>query len=151
MRHWKEDKLWAHEKAIVIFYLNVITHSYQTINMYMYLYVSVCFLNNWWKRRARSGQDGGVGKHTLPPRMTMAKITTRLQNKYHPELSENWAVRKSNNQGFKEATFIQMGRMGRDVQRGTETWRGVDRCKDTEWHGEVQRWGMGSPISMCGV
>ena len=36
-----------------------------------------------------SGQDGGVGKHGLPPYTTTTKITTRLQNKYHPESSEN--------------------------------------------------------------
>ena len=53
-----------------------------------------------------SGQDEGVGKHALPCYTATEKITTRLKNKYHPEPSENRAVWKSNNQGFKEATLI---------------------------------------------
>ena len=51
------------------------------------------------------GQDGGVGKHASPLCTTTGKITTRLQNKYHAELSENQTVWKFNNQGFKEVTF----------------------------------------------
>ena len=71
-----------------------------------------------------SGQVGGIAKHASTPHTTTAKITTRLQNKYHLDSSENQAVWKSDNQGFKEATFIQMGR----------------RDGDTEWHGEVVEW-----------
>ena len=40
-------------------------------------------------------------------------------------MSENQAVRKSNNQGLKEATFIQMGRRGGDVERGREAQKGT--------------------------
>ena len=75
-----------------------------------------------------SGQDGGIGKHDLSPYTTTAKITTRLQNKYHPESSENRVVWKSNNQGIKEVMFIQTGRRGRErhgeVQRDVDTWNG---------------------------
>ena len=39
-----------------------------------------------------SGHDGGVGKHVSPLHTTIAKNKTRLQNIYHPELSENQAV-----------------------------------------------------------
>ena len=81
-----------------------------------------------------SSQDGGIGKHALPPCTTIAKITTGLQNKYHPDSSENQAVWKSDNQGFKEATFIQMGK----------------RVGEVEWCGEVQRRGKGSPTFACG-
>ena len=63
----------------------------------------------------------------MPSCTIIAKITNRLQNKSHTELSENQAVWKSDNQGFKEATFIQTGRRGRDACRG------VERC------GEVWR------------
>ena len=35
-----------------------------------------------------SSQDGGVGKHGSPSHTTTAKITTKLQNNYHPESSE---------------------------------------------------------------
>ena len=80
-----------------------------------------------------SGQDGGVDKHALPPRTAIAKNTTRLQNKFHPQLSENRAVWKPDNQGFKEVTFIQRRRRGGDA----ETWRGTEM-------------GMGGPTSTCG-
>ena len=79
-----------------------------------------------------SGQDGGIGKHGLPPHTTTAKITSRLQNKYHPESSENRAVWKSNNQGIKEATFIQIGRRGRDPEKLGEMQRGAERHGDVE-------------------
>ena len=39
-----------------------------------------------------SGQDGGVGKHKFTLCPATAKIATKLQNKYHPESSENRAV-----------------------------------------------------------
>ena len=62
-----------------------------------------------------SSQDAGIGKHSFPPWITTAKITIRLQNNYHPELSENWAVRKSNKQGIKQVTVIQTGSRDRDA------------------------------------
>ena len=65
-----------------------------------------------------SGQDGGIGKQGSPLRTTRAKITIKLQNNYHSEPSENWAVWKPGNQGIKEATCIQMGRRGRDMETG---------------------------------
>ena len=79
-----------------------------------------------------SNQDGGVGKHALTPHITTAKITTRLQNKYHPDSSENRAIWKSDNQGFKEAMFIQMGRRGRDVETRGKEWTCVERHGDAE-------------------
>ena len=63
-----------------------------------------------------SGQDGGIGKHGLTPCITTAKIATTLQNKYHPESSENLAVWKSDNQGIKEVTLIQTGRRGGNAE-----------------------------------
>ena len=36
-----------------------------------------------------SSQDGGVGRHASPPPATTKRITTKSQNKEHPELSEN--------------------------------------------------------------
>ena len=53
-----------------------------------------------------SSQDEGIGKHNLPPCTTTAKITTRWQNIYHPDSSENQVVGKSENKEFKKATFI---------------------------------------------
>ena len=67
-----------------------------------------------------SGQDGDTHEHSWPPHATTAKITTRLQNKYHQESSENRAVWKSNNQGIKEITFIQIGKRDGDVETCNE-------------------------------
>ena len=61
-----------------------------------------------------SGQDGGVGRYTLPPHTTKRRTTTNLKNKNPPKLPENRTVWKSNNQGVKQKTFIQTGRRGRD-------------------------------------
>ena len=58
------------------------------------------------------GQDGGIGRHTLPPCTTKRRTTTHLKNKKQPEWTENQAVWKSNNQGVKEETFIQASRRG---------------------------------------
>ena len=69
-----------------------------------------------------SGQYGSVGKHNTRPCVTTTKILTRLQNKYHPDSSENQAVWKSDNQGLKAATVIHTGRRGgnTDTQGGTK-------------------------------
>ena len=53
-------------------------------------------------------------------------------------MPENRAVWKSNNKIFKETTFIQTGRRGRDVetrgevQRSTERWRGSEALSGAE-------------------
>ena len=63
-----------------------------------------------------------------------AKITNKPQNNYYSELSENWAVWKSDNQGIKEVTFIHMGRRGRDM----EMWKRLvpHTCVvDKNWEG----------------
>ena len=66
-----------------------------------------------------SGQDGGMGRHTVPPHTTKRRTTTYKQKK-QPELTENRTVWKSDNQGDKEETFIQTSRMGGDGQLGGE-------------------------------
>ena len=35
-----------------------------------------------------SGQDGGIGRYTVPP-LTTKRRTTRFKNKKQPELTEN--------------------------------------------------------------
>ena len=65
-----------------------------------------------------------VRKHSSPPHTTTAKITTKLQNNYHPESSESRIVWQSDNQGIKEIAFTQMGRRGGDAQ--------TPRCGDSE-------------------
>ena len=67
-----------------------------------------------------SGQDGGIGRNTVPPRTTKRRTTTNL--KKQPELPENQTAWKSDNQGVKEETIIQTSRRGGDRQPG---WRGL--------------------------
>ena len=62
-----------------------------------------------------SSQDGGVGRHTVPPRTTKRK-TTKIKKKKKTELTENQTVWKSDNQ--QKETFIQTGRRGRHGQLG---------------------------------
>ena len=63
----------------------------------------------------------------------------QFKNKKQPELTENQTTWKSDNQGDKEETFIDIGRRGRDGQLG---WRGLvarqwqadpSRCQIVEW------------------
>ena len=71
------------------------------------------------------------------PHTIIEKITSRLHSKQHSEPSENRAVWKSNNQGFKEATFIQKSRRGRDMERQEEvqSWgSGMERWWDWQSH-----------------
>ena len=62
-------------------------------------------------------QDGGIGRHTVPP-CTTKRTTTNLNTKKQPELTDNQTVWKSSNQGVKKETFIQTSRRGRDGQPG---------------------------------
>ena len=63
-----------------------------------------------YKLRGQENQDGGVGRHTAPPR------TTRTDRK-----SNGKEVR---HQVHKKETYIQTGRRGGDGHRGAEDSRG---------------------------
>ena len=63
-----------------------------------------------------------------------SKNTTRLQNKYYPDLSENRAVWKSDNQGFKEATVMQMGGVGGDAELQSSIERHRVRNRQSHIH-----------------
>ena len=65
-----------------------------------------------------SGQGGGIGRHTVPPRTTKRRTITNLKTKKQPELTEKQTLWKSDNQGYKEETFIQTSRRGGDRQLG---------------------------------
>ena len=67
----------------------------------------------------------------------------QLNLKKHPELSENLTIWKSDNQGFKEATFVQMGRRGREAEMDGE----VRRCS-VAWR-DSGSGRMGSPTFTC--
>ena len=66
-----------------------------------------------------ASQDGGIGRHTVPPCTTKRRTTTNLKTKKQLELTENQTVWKSDNKGFKE-TFNQTGRRGGQGQLGRE-------------------------------
>ena len=64
-------------------------------------------------------QDGGIGRHTVPPHTTKRRTTTNLKIEKQPELTENQTVCKSDNQGDKEETLTRTGRRGgEDTQQG---------------------------------
>ena len=63
-----------------------------------------------------SGQDGDVGRYTVPPR-TMKRRTPSLKTK-NDQKCQKIDIWKSNHQGVKEAAFIQTGRRSRDGQLG---------------------------------
>ena len=71
--------------------------------------------------------------------LTQLQQKLPLQNKYHPDSSENRAVYKSNNPGFKEA---------HSSKRGDGD---MERCAEVERRREAQRGsGTGSPTFTCG-
>ena len=63
------------------------------------------------------GQDGCVGRYTLPS-CTTKRRTTNLKKKQKTQMPENRTVWKSDNHRVKEETFIQTGRRGGDGKRG---------------------------------
>ena len=65
------------------------------------------------------------------------KHNNQFKNKNQPELPENRAVWKSNNQGVKEETFIQTGRRGRDGSKAERT------------HGKTAAGRLGGPTFEC--
>ena len=75
----------------------------------------------------RKSQDGGVSKHSLPPHTTTAKITTKLQNNYHP-----------NHQKIK--------------LYGSPTTKELKKSHPSRWVGGVEmcRHRMDGPTTMCG-
>ena len=80
-----------------------------------------------------SGQDGGIGRHTVPPRTTKRRTTTNLKTKKQSELPGNRTLWKFDNQGVEEETFIQTGRRGRDGQLGWRRLMARWRLQDGDW------------------
>ena len=72
-----------------------------------------------------------VDRYTLLPCTTKRRITTNLKTKKQPELPENQAVWKSNNQGVKEETFRLAGR----VETGSWSTGHAMRWRLTDWGG----------------
>ena len=75
-----------------------------------------------------SGQDGGKGKHALPSYTAREKITTKLQNKYHPDFQNIKLYGSTTTKDLKKPhSSTWVGRV--------KTWRYV------EWHRAAQRRG----------
>ena len=77
-----------------------------------------------------AGQDGDVGKHTLPPHTTTEKITTRLQNKYHQkhqkiELYGSLTTKDLNKP--HSSRWVGGAEMGRVAKMCGDVWR----CMET--------------------
>ena len=69
----------------------------------------------------------------------------KLKKKKQPELTKNWTVWKSDNQGVKEETFIQTGRRGGDASRAERTHGRVEAGGLSE----VVAGGVGGPTFAC--
>ena len=72
----------------------------------------------------RENQDGGVGRHTAPPR------TTRTDRKLNGK--------EVRHQGDKKETYIQTSRRGGDGHRDGEDSHG---CGGTKTYGVWDEWG----------
>ena len=84
-------------------------YKYKVIKIFLF-YLNYIFYRS-------SGQDGGVDRYTSH---NQKKGNNQFKNKKQPELPENQTVWKSNNQGVKEETFIQIARRDRDGSRERE-------------------------------
>ena len=83
------------------------------------------------KNLGTSGQDGGIGRHTVPTCTVQPKEgQQQFKNKKQPELTENRTVWKSNNKGVNDATFIQTSRRGGDGQPGRRELPARQRLED---------------------
>ena len=78
-----------------------------------------------------SDQQGGMGRQASHPGETTKKLQLNLKTNNRTGRKSNH-IWKSDNQGFKKSTFIQMGRGSRDTETGQ---RGEDR-----WCGEEMWW-----------
>ena len=86
----------------------------KTSGSFLFMYCTYFYYkNNYWEN-----QDGGVGRHTAPPRTTRADRESNGRGVQH--------------QGNKKETFIQTGRRGGDGRWGGEDSRG---CGGTETGG----------------
>ena len=74
------------------------------------------------------------------PAQPQQKLRLDYKTNIPQNCKKNQAIWKSNNQGFKEDTFIQMGRRSRDTEMHEKAWK----------DGEAQKCGMGGPTSTCG-
>ena len=92
----------------------------------------------------------------MPTCTTIAKNTTRLQNKYHPELSENlavWNLTTKDSKKLHSSRWAGVAEMQRREERHGKTQRSTERGREVwrlrvAWKG--MEMGMGGPTSTCG-
>ena len=94
-----------------------------TLATYIILLIDVTPINLILKNKT-SSQDGGIGKHGSPPHTTMANITTRLQNNYHPESTENQKIKLYGSPTTKELKKSHSSRQQEawNERSHTHTW-----------------------------
>ena len=94
-------------------------------------------------RDLTSSQDGGVGRHTVPPYTTKRRTTTNLKAK-HNHNCQKIKLHGSLTTKELEGTFIQTSRRDGDGQPG---WRGLVARQQLEVHaGKAAAGGAGSPM-----
>ena len=92
---------------------------------------------------SNSGQDGGLGRYTLPPHTTKRRTTTNLKAK-HNHNCQKIKLHGSLTTKELEGTFIQTSRRDGDGQPG---WRGLVARQQLEVHaGKAAAGGAGSPM-----
>ena len=79
------------------------------------------------EKRLETREDGGVGKHALPPCTTTEKITTRPQNN-----TQNHQKIKLN--GSPTTKDLKKPHSFRWVGGGVETWCGLERQQNRQSH-----------------
>ena len=91
----------------------------------------------WWNRpkseirRKGFWSDGGIGRDILHLHVQLQEeLQLNLKTKNIQNYQKIELFGKSKTQGFKEATYIQIGRRHGDIElewRGKEMWYGVER------------------------
>ena len=76
-----------------------------------------------------SDQDGGRGRHTLPPHTTIRRITTNVKTKNNQNCQKIKLYRRPIIKELKKHSPRQVGgaEMGRRSREDTEKWRLADR------------------------
>ena len=113
--------------------------------MYIVLVRKSCMCYTLTKRYKFSGQDGSIGRYTLPPHTTKRRTTTNLntKNNQHWQKTELY-VSPTTNKLKKKHSFILVGgaetgsQGGEDPQQGSGWWtRQYHMCEWISWEEQL--------------
>ena len=106
----------------------------------------------WWLQKTKyfwtSGQDGGVGGYTVPPRTTKRRTTTNLKTKNNQNCQK---IKLHGSMTTKELKKKHSSRLVGGAEMGS--WDGVDSGQSGGWKtgaGEAEADGVGGPTLACG-